>query len=67
MPQRIRLCLENSILGQINVSNLINVRKVTAETMFDFMNMKPEKKKKHQIHYNNSSLPVEMQLLKAIK
>ena len=34
--------------------------------MLDFMNMKPEKKK-HQMQYYYSSLPVEMQLMKAIK
>ena len=37
---------------------------MTAQTKLDFM--KPEKKK-HQMQYNYSSLPVEMQFLKAIK
>ena len=55
----------SSILGQIIVANLTNVRKVTAQTKPDFM--KPEKKNKHQMQYNYSSLPVEMQFLKAIK
>ena len=57
----------SSVLGQIIVANLTNVRKVTAQTKTDFM--KPEKKKtnKHQMQYNYSSLPVEMQFLKAIK
>ena len=63
----VRKCLNTFKFYTISDERLESyMRKVTA-TMFDFMNMKPEKKKKHQMHYNNSSLPVEMQLLKAIK
>ena len=55
----------SSVLGQIIVANLTSVRKVTVQTKADFM--KPEKKNKLQMQDNYSSLPVEMQFLKAIK
>ena len=50
----------NSLLGQIIVSNLTNVRKVTQKQCSTLRTW--NQKKKRQMQYNYSSSPVEMQL-----